>query len=72
MRHKDKEIRAAFDDAVARGWHLKKGGAESHVWGVLYCPGAERGACNVFVYETPRVPANEAEKIRRAIRTCPH
>ena len=71
-RHPNKEIRAAVEEALTAGWTLRKSGPRAHAWGVLYCPAAERGACKVSVFSTPRVPRNEASKIRRRVRQCPH
>ena len=71
-RHPNKEIAAAVAEAVAAGWRVEKCPPRAHCWAVLYCPAAERGACKLSVYGTPRVPENEARKIRRALRVCPH
>lgn len=70
-RHPNKAIRAAVEEAEAAGWRVEKCGPRAHCWAVLYCPGGH-GACKLAVYSTPRVPENEARKIRRALRRCPH
>ena len=71
-RHKNKEIRAAVKDATDAGWRLHKATGKGHVWAILLCPGASRDACKVTVHGTPKVPENEARRIRKALRRCTH
>jgi len=35
-QHPNKEIQAALEYAVTKGWSVKVGG--SHAWGKIYCP----------------------------------
>jgi hypothetical protein len=71
-RHPNKEIHAAVLYVVSKGWTLAKANARSHAWGRLFCPSGRREGCIVSVYSTPRVPENEAEKIRKAVDRCDH
>ena len=71
-RHPNAHIRAAVTEALSRGWRVEKSSGSAHAWGLLYCPGATRGACVVPVYATPRVPENEARRIRRRLDACTH
>jgi len=69
-RHKDKDIQAAIEYALLRGWRLFEGG--SHAWGFLYCPLQERAGCRVPVWSTPRSGFYHAQDIRRQVDRCPH
>lgn len=69
-RHKNKHIEAAVRYAESLGWTFKK--CKGHAWGSLYCPGATRQSCLIYIYSTPRVPENHARQIRREIDLCPH
>ena len=71
-RHPNKEIRAAVEDALARGWTLVPGGPPAHAWGQLRCPFGQRGGCQKSVYSTPRKPEAHAAEIRRYVNRCPH
>ena len=70
--HPNKEIRAAVDYAIERGWRLRKAGPRAHCWGTLFCPQQARDGCIVRVHSTPRVPQNHARWIRREVDACPH
>jgi hypothetical protein len=70
MAHPNKEIEAAIQYAESRGWRFVA--SAGHIYGKLYCPGGERGACIQSVYSTPRVPERHARRIRRAVDNCPH
>lgn len=72
-RHPKKEIEEAVLYAESRGWTCFKG--HSHCWGLLRCPYNESDCrcgefCQLSVWSTPRVPENEARKIRRAVDGC--
>jgi hypothetical protein len=71
-RHPNKEIEAAIQYALGRGWTFFKSRARAHAWGKLRCPHHERGGCSLNVYSTPRVPENHAEHIRKGVDKCPH
>ena len=71
-RHPNAHIRAAVAEALALGWRVEKASGSAHAWGILYCPGATRGACVLPVYGTPRVPENEARRIGRRFDARPH
>lgn len=67
-RHPNKHIQAAIEYAESKGWTIRPGGH----YGVLTCPAGERFACRYSVAGTPRVPENEAKRIRRKVDKCPH
>jgi len=74
-RHPRKEIEAAIQYAEMQGWIVVEG--RGHCWGVLRCPWNDTecrcGAfCITSVWSTPRVPENEARKIKRVIDGCMH
>jgi len=69
-RHKDKDIQAAIEYALSRGWTLHLGG--SHAWRFLYCPETSRDGCRVPIWSTPRNPWVLAKVIRRAVDQCDH
>ena len=68
--HKNKEIRAAMEYAIKKGWRYLAGG--SHCQGKLYCPHAHRDGCRVEVHSTPRKPENHAKNIIAEVDDCPH
>lgn len=70
--HPNKHIRAAIDEALAKGWRLLKSGPRAHTWGRLFCPAQERAGCIIAVYSTPRVPEHHARYIGRRVAACPH
>lgn len=70
--HPSKEIDAAIDYAVGRGWRLIKAGPRAHIWGTLYCHQSDRQGCRFRVYCTPRNPQNHSKDIRRHVNACPH
>ena len=70
--HPNKEIRKVIDEALDRGWTLKKSSGHAHSWGTLYCPHNERDGCFVFVRSTPSDKQGHANAIRRAIDACTH
>jgi hypothetical protein len=67
-RHSKKEIEDALAEAEAAGWSVLKREGHTHAWGLLRC---KHGCCQQTVNSTPRVPENEASRIRRAVRRCP-
>jgi hypothetical protein len=71
-KHPNKEIRAAIDYALTKGWRLRTGNGQSHCWGILYCPANERGGCSVSVFSTPKNPYSAARIIRQKADKCPH
>lgn len=70
--HKNRHIRAAVDEALAKGWRLELAGAHAHAWGYLLCPEKSRDGHRISVYSTPRCPEHHAAAIRRAIDACEH
>jgi hypothetical protein len=70
--HPNRAIREAIAYALNNGWTLRKSGPRAHVWGLLYCPQADRAGCTRAVYSTPRSPEDHAKDIRRAVDRCPH
>ena len=66
-RHPKKEIEDALVEAEAAGWAVVKRSGHTHAWGLIRCG---PGCCSMSVYSTPRVPENEAARIRRALRRC--
>ncbi len=71
-RHPKKEIQAAIEYALERGWRFIKAGPRAHVYGMLYCPRQDRNGCRIAVYSTPRSADNHANQIRRRIDRCAH
>jgi hypothetical protein len=69
-RHQDKDIQAAIEYALNRGWRLFVGG--SHAWGFLYCPHEDRDGCRISIWSTPRSPRDIADRIIRRVDRCPH
>ncbi|ELR97524.1 hypothetical protein [Gloeocapsa sp. PCC 73106] len=72
-RHPNKDIRAALEYAVRRGWRLEKAG--SHAWGKMYCPYNDSECrcgefCIVSIWSTPKNPTNHAKQIRRVVDKC--
>ena len=67
-----KEILAAIRDLEEAGWRVEIAGGRSHAYARAYCPGGAGGCPPLTIYGTPRVPENEAAKIRRALRRCGH
>ena len=67
-RHPNKEVRAALDYALGKGWTLRMQGQ----WGRLYCPHQDRDGCQVGVSGTPRNPDDHRRQIVRAVDRCPH
>lgn len=67
-----KEILAAIRDLEEAGWRVEIAGGRSHAYARAYCPGGAGGCPPLTIYGTPRVPGNEAAKIRRALRRCEH
>lgn len=67
-----KEILHAIADLRAAGWRVELASGHAHVYAVAYCPGNHEGCPPRFIYGTPRVPENEARKIRKWIRDCEH
>ena len=70
--HPNKQIREAVDYALDQGWRLRKAGPRAHIWGLLFCPRADRDGCRLAVLSTPRVPEHHARQIRRVVARCPH
>ena len=69
-RHPNKEINAAVQYAVRRGWQLVL--SQGHAWGRLFCPRRQRDGCKLSVWSTPRNPTRHAKKIRQAVNRCTH
>lgn len=70
--HPNKHIREAIKYAEANGWTFAKAASRAHIFGVLWCPRADRTGCRFRVYSTPRSPQDHARRIRRAVDSCPH
>ena len=64
------EVELAVQFAEANGWRYVA--SRGHPWGRLMCPGAQRGACIMSVWSTPRDAYVHAQQIRRRVRNCPH
>lgn len=74
-RHPSKEIEQAVSYAERQGWVVREG--RGHCWGILRCPWNDADCrcgefCLTSVWSTPRVPENEARKIRRVVDGCRH
>ena len=68
--HANKEIDAALDFAVSKGWTIVKAGPHAHAWGRMLCPNHSREGCQVSIWSTPRNPQNHAKGLRRAVDRC--
>jgi hypothetical protein len=69
-RHPSRVIQEALTYARDHGWKvIKSGGGSAHAWGVMRCAG---DCPQASVFSTPRVPANHARALRRAVDRCPH
>ena len=68
--HPIKEIDAAVQYAIERGWRLAPAGG--HAWARVLCRHAERDGCRISVWSTPRVAENHARQILRYVDKCPH
>ena len=64
------EVELAVQFAEANGWRYVP--SHGHPWGRLMCPGAQRGACIISVWSTPRDAYVHAQQICRRVRICPH
>lgn len=67
-----KEIIAALQELGSAGWRVQLAAGRAHAYARAYCPGGPDGCPPLTVYGTPKVPEHEAEKVRRALRRCPH
>jgi hypothetical protein len=67
-----KEILDALRDLASAGWRVQIANGRAHAYARAYCPGGDAGCAPLTVYGTPKVPEHEAEKIRKAMRKCPH
>lgn len=63
--HPNKEISAAIQYAIERGWTYTKG----NNYGALWCPNECR--CRMSVWSTPKKPQDFAKRIRRTVDKCP-
>ncbi len=73
MPHQNKEIAAALEYAVSKGWRIVEGG--SHAWGQMYCPYNDKECrcgefCRASIWSTPKNPQNHAKQIRRIVDNC--
>lgn len=71
-QHPNKEIEAAVQYAVAKGWRYKAAGQSAHAWGRLLCILEERQGCSMSIWSTPRNADIHAKQIRRRVDACPH
>jgi hypothetical protein len=69
-RHPDKDVEAAIQYALSRGWRVEK--RKGHAWGRMFCPWADRNGCMISVYCTPKNAANHARQIRAGVDRCDH
>jgi hypothetical protein len=67
-----KEILAAIRELQVAGWRIQITSGRAHAYARAYCPGGPDCCPPLTVYGTPRVPENEAAKIRRALMRCEH
>lgn len=76
-KHPNKEIQAALDYAVEKGWFIRGAGDHSHSWGKIYCPYNDSECrcgeyCISSIWSTPRNPTNHAKQIRKVVDKCIH
>jgi len=74
-KHPDKDVRAAIEMAVSKGWRFEEG--NGHAFGKLFCPWNDQACrcgafCVLSVYSTPRNPQGHARTIRRKVLGCIH
>src|SRR5436305_1135416 len=55
-RHPKKEIEAAIQYALGRGWRWRDAGGHATIR--LLCPHAQQGGCQISVWSTPKNPQN--------------
>ncbi len=67
-----KEILAAIRELEVAGWRIQITSSRAYAYARAYCPGGPDGCPPLTIYGTPRVPENEATKIRRALARCEH
>lgn len=67
-----KEITSAISELEAAGWRVVIAGGRAHAYAKALCPGGRFGCDPVMIYGTPKVPEDEASKIRKALRKCKH
>lgn len=71
-KHPNKEIQAAIDFAISKGWRIIKAGSSAHAFCRIYCPENNRNGCKLSIYSTPRSAKNHARLIVRRVNDCPH
>lgn len=67
-RHPKKEVEEILELAETRGW-LVESPRPGHPWGKATCR-REGHDCLVWIWSTPKDPANHAKQIRRAVNRC--
>ena len=70
--HQSQVVSDAIELALALGWRLLPVGKSSHAGLRLACPEASRDGCLHSVSSTPRNSHDEADKLLRKIKRCPH
>lgn len=71
-RHPSKEIQAAIDFAVGKGWRIIETGKSSHAYCRLHCMEDSREGCKMSVWRTPRNKEAHARQIRKVVEACFH
>ena len=54
QRHTKRPIEKALQYAELKGWRIEKAGRSGYAWGRVFCPGADRGSCQMSIWSTPR------------------
>ena len=67
-RHPKKEVEEALGFAEAHGWQVEAP-RPGHPWGKTTCQ-RQGHDCLVWIWSTPRNPANHGRQIRRAVYGC--
>ena len=70
-KHPNKDIRAAIELAVQRGWQVVEPGMSAHCFCKLRCGIAGHTEHSISVWSTPRNPANHAKRIQKIVQDCP-
>ena len=66
-KHPNKEIRAAIEYALNKGWQLKL--SNGHAFGRLYCKQGHTEHLH-SVWSTPKDPSGHARRLKKLIDQC--
>lgn len=70
--HDKKWFRSALAYAKQNGWHFRRGGKASHIFGTAYCRAERSESCRYRVFSTGDGGEGAAAELRRLVDNCPH